>query len=108
MNINMTTAQRYALGRLCWGLEHFSGFFTGQRVRKSTVMTLVRSGLAEDAGLLVVCDGDGFAKEPERERFAFRPTEMGIHVALLLGEIDVSTAAALVSKLQDARKQRST
>jgi len=51
--------------------------FTGRAARKSDAVRLVDRGMMEDAGMAVVCDGDGFAKEPERHRQSYRLTEQG-------------------------------
>jgi hypothetical protein len=74
----MTEAQRYALERVAWGTEHFGALVTGRMTRKTTVLRLFRKGLVADAGMVVMCDGDGFTIQPERYRQGWKITRAGL------------------------------
>lgn len=81
----LTRRQKDAIEWLAWGMEHFGSLGTTRRVRRSTMMTLVKQGIAESVGQALMCDGDGFHLEPERYREGFRLTEYGqaVHQALM-------------------------
>lgn len=54
----------------------FTGLFTGRVHRKRDAARLVEEGLLYEKSL-VVCDGDGFTKEPERWRTGYVLTTHG-------------------------------
>ena len=54
----------------------FDGFLTGRTFRRGTAERLVDSGHLT-AIRVVVCDDDGWAKEPERERGGYAITDKG-------------------------------
>lgn len=62
---------------------------TGRTVRKVDAIRLVARGMMQDGGMAVICDGDGFAKEPERYRQSYILTEQGrVFAAALDAEAD--------------------
>jgi len=73
----LTRNQRDAIDALAWGTLHFGSLHTNRVVRRRTVLSLVRRGLAESVGQTMVCDADGFHVEPERYREGFRLTARG-------------------------------
>lgn len=75
--INLTKRQRAALERVAWGTEHFGALVTGRVTPVSVVRSLLHRGLVKDAGMISVCDGDGFLLQPERYRQGWAITEMG-------------------------------
>ena len=52
------------------------GLSTGRQFRKRTAMALKEKGLVESK-VSVMVDGDGFAREPERHRWAYFLTGKG-------------------------------
>ena len=50
---------------------------TGRIVRKSDAERLIARGMLEDAGIAALCDGDGYAHQPERYRQSYALTEQG-------------------------------
>lgn len=54
----------------------FTGLLTGRTLRKRSAARLVEEGLLAEKPL-VVCDGDGFTKEPERWRTGYVLTSQG-------------------------------
>lgn len=50
---------------------------TGRHTPRRDMMKAVKAGLAESAGMCVEVDGDGWTKEPERYREAFKITPLG-------------------------------
>lgn len=81
-------SQRDAVGTIAWGHRHFGSVLTGRQNRRSTVLKLVALGIAESAGQVMVCDGDGFHIEPERWREGFRLTPEGLRIAADAGYYD--------------------
>jgi hypothetical protein len=73
----MTKNQMRALRNVSWGSEHFGAFCTGRETRKRDVLALVAQGLVADAGMVAVCDGDGFLLRPERYRQGWEITDAG-------------------------------
>lgn len=73
----ITPHQQSALERVAWGTEHFGSLVTGRMTRKRTVISLFRRGLVADAGMVAVCDGDGFLLVPERYRQGWKITPAG-------------------------------
>jgi len=85
----LTLAERDALThadsiwrRMGWYLT------TDGSTRKATVLSLVAKGLVRELDeLVVMCDGDGFHKEPERYRVGYELTDAGrMHVARIDAE----------------------
>lgn len=66
--------ERKLLRSIAWGTEHFGALATRATV---TARRLEEKGLAKYKGLGVVCDGDGFALQPERERDCWAITAKG-------------------------------
>lgn len=77
MRTEMTPKTLGTLQTLAWGMQHFGGLISGGSLRRRDVMRLVKLGLARSLGMVTVCDDDGFALEPEREREGFALTEAG-------------------------------
>lgn len=73
----MTKAQRRALETVAWGTEHFGALVTGRQTRLREMVALHAKGLVADAGMGVVCDGDGFILQPERYRQGWKITAKG-------------------------------
>lgn len=73
----MTPKQRDALETVAWGTEHFGALATGGATRLRDVVALFRLGLVTDAGMVALCDGDGFTIQPERYRQGWKITEAG-------------------------------
>ena len=73
----MTDRQRAALKNVAWGTEHFGALVTCRSTRKRDVLALVAQGLVADAGMVAVCDGDGFLLQPERYRQGWKITDAG-------------------------------
>jgi hypothetical protein len=73
----MTEIQLAALREVAWGTEHFGALVTGGPTRKRDVMALAKLGLVADAGMCVMCDGDGFKIQPERYRRGWKITAKG-------------------------------
>lgn len=69
--------QRAALETVAWGTEHFGALVTGSNTRASVVRSLLAKGLVKDAGMVAVCDGDGFLLIPERYRQGWAITNAG-------------------------------
>jgi hypothetical protein len=73
----MTKAQRAALERVAWGTKHFGALVTGRVTRKRDVIALFERGFVADAGMVAVCDGDGFLLQPQCYRQAWKITTKG-------------------------------
>lgn len=73
----MTRMQRLALEHVAWATEHFGALVTGRYARKREVMALAAKGLVADAGMVAVCDADGFLLQPGRYRRGWKITESG-------------------------------
>lgn len=73
----MGPAQKRALqtARRAEGLG-MSGVLPGRRTRRSTLRSLEAAGLMRSE-MMVVCDGDGYALQPERERRGWTLTAAG-------------------------------
>lgn len=69
--------QRAALESVAWGTEHFGALVTGESTRAEVVRSLHAKGLVKDAGMVAVCDGDGYLLQPERYRQGWAITEAG-------------------------------
>lgn len=80
----MTDNQRAALERVAWGTEHFGSLVTGRVTRKRDVLALCKKGLVADAGMVAVCDGDGYLVVPERYRLGWKITAKGKQVLAAL------------------------
>ena len=65
----------------------FCGMTSGRLYRKREAEALVKSGHLSKLSM-VMCDGDGFALEPERERMGYVLTEKGRAVAVALEAAD--------------------
>lgn len=77
MSLSLTRKQRDVLETVAWGTENFGALVTGRNTPVSVVRALVRKGLVKDAGMVAVCDGDGFTIQPERYRQGWAVTEAG-------------------------------
>lgn len=73
--------QKFLLKLLRMERFDFTGMFSSRLFRKKHAEALVDSGLATKQAL-VVCDGDGFTKEPERWRMGYVLTELGRSLAI--------------------------
>lgn len=73
----LTPSVASLLDQFEWGEEHFGSLLTGRTVRRDQVRRAVAAGVVESAGMVVVCDDDGFAREPERWREGFKLTDAG-------------------------------
>lgn len=73
----MTKRQRAALESVALGTEHFGALVTGHVTRKSDVLRLYAIGYVADAGMVAICDGDGFVLQPERYRQGWKVTDAG-------------------------------
>jgi len=73
----MTRRQRAALERVAWGTEHFGALVTGRVTRRADVLALRALGYVADAGMVAICDGDGFLLQPERYRQGWKITAAG-------------------------------
>lgn len=60
-----------------WAEEHFGSLATNRQCRRRDVMKLVNAGLAISAGLVALCDDDGWTIEPERYGEGFKMTDAG-------------------------------
>lgn len=85
--------QRAALRWMCWALEHYGALATTRRVRRRDVERLVRRGLAQSAGTVVLADRDRWVD-------GWRPTEAGLRVARAIGEITEEKHEHLRQRLQ--------
>lgn len=65
------------LDTIGWAEEMFGSLVTGCNCPRRDVLRAVDAGMAKSAGMVVVCDGDGRTKEPERYREGFVLTEAG-------------------------------
>ena len=92
-------AQSTAFDNVAWGHYHFGSFCTGSTTRRATVLRLVKQGLVESAGMVALCDDDGFTVVPERYREGFRLTEFGIEFG---SSNDVHYAIAIRDRGGDA------
>ena len=52
-------------------------FTTGRTHRRATVQRMIALGLVRSVGEVVMVDGDGYTKQPERYREGFELTEAG-------------------------------
>jgi len=75
--MTITPGQLDALRTIAWGVKHFGALVTGRSVTLRTVRVLVARGLVESAGLVALCDEDGFLLQPERWRRGFRLSVAG-------------------------------
>lgn len=73
----MTKRQFAALRQVAWGTNHFGALVTGRVTRLADVLALHALGFVADAGMVAVCDGDGFLLQPERYRQGWKITEAG-------------------------------
>ena len=78
--LKLTKAESDALDSLAWGMKHFGGLVTNRACPRRAVLSLVNKGLAKSLGQCVVCDDDGFQKDPERWREGFALTDQGQRV----------------------------
>lgn len=76
----MTARQRESLERVAWGTEHFGALVTGRVTRSRDVLALHSLGLVRDAGMVAMCDGDGYLLQPERCRQGWAITDAGLAV----------------------------
>lgn len=76
----LTPRQRAALERVAWGTEHFGALVTGRSTRADVVRRLHAKGLVKDAGMVAVCDGDGFLLSPQRYRQGWSIADAGKEV----------------------------
>jgi hypothetical protein len=83
-------AQMRALETVAWGTEHYGALVTGQSTRRAVVLALLRKGLVADAGMVAVCDGDGYLLQPERWLQGWKITEAGKAV-LAMAESEVTS-----------------
>jgi hypothetical protein len=65
------------LSTLAWVEQHFGALQTNKQCSRRRVMTAVRKGLAESAGMCTPCGDDGFMLDGRSEREGFRLTNYG-------------------------------
>lgn len=65
------------LDTTAWGMEHFGGIITNKALPLAVMRQCVKAGLCKSIGMVLVCDDDGFIKQPERERRGYVLTEKG-------------------------------
>lgn len=75
--MKLTRRQLSALEKVAWGTEHFGALVTGRQTPVSVVRALLKKGLVKDAGMVAVCDGDGFLLQPGRYRQGWAITAAG-------------------------------
>lgn len=75
MSISSSDFRRLSV--VAWCEELFGSLTTSRSLRRRDVMRLVSSGLVESAGLVVLCDADGYTRQPERYVEGFRLTSAG-------------------------------
>lgn len=63
-----------------WGEKHFGGIITNKQLPLAVMRQCVKAGLCKSIGMVTVCDADGFAEQPERERRGYVLTERGREV----------------------------
>ena len=73
----LTDRQHGHLLTVRWGEQHFDGLCAGGDVRTRDLRALERRGFVRCIGFMPVADGDGWTKQPERERRAYVLTEAG-------------------------------
>jgi hypothetical protein len=73
----LTRRQEAALREVAWGTEHFGALVTGGATRHRDVDSLFKKKLVADAGAVLVCDEDGFVRQPERYRQGWKITDAG-------------------------------
>lgn len=82
---HLNRSQEEFLKELLWLKKNdFVGMFSGRRYRKKTAKQLEAKGYLEQK-MLVVADGDGFTKEPERWRIGWVLTNSGQRLCDKLG-----------------------
>ncbi len=96
----LTKARLDALDTVAWGTLHFGAVLTGGAIRKRDVEWLEAHGYAKCKGPVIVCDGDGFAKVPERYRPGWSITEKGEEALLANG------LTFTVGQLRERRRMR--
>lgn len=83
------------LETIAWGMNHFGSLHTNRQFPISTMMRLVRDGLAQSCGMGYQCDGDGGIMWERRQREGFDLTYLGAFRLVELREIrDVATGGA--------------
>ena len=60
-----------------WGMKHFGGIITNRQLPLAVMRQAVKLGLCKSNGMGLVCDGDGFIEQPERERMCYVLTDQG-------------------------------
>jgi hypothetical protein len=75
--MNITKAMRNCLETTAWGMKHFGGITTNRQLPLRVMRQCIAAGLCKENGMGVLCDDDGFAKQPERERMCYVLTEQG-------------------------------
>ena len=58
-------------------MKHFGGIITNKQLPLSVMRQCIKAGLCKSNGMGLVCDDDGFIKQPERERMCYVLTENG-------------------------------
>ena len=69
--------QRDVLETIAWAEKHFGSLTTTRQLPRRDMMRAVKAGLAQSAGIIELCDGDGFLISPSRFREGFVLTEKG-------------------------------
>jgi 23S rRNA C2498 (ribose-2'-O)-methylase RlmM len=75
--MKLTRRQEEVLRRVAWGTENFGALVTGRMTPVAVVRALMKKDLVADAGMVAVCDGDGFLVQPERYRQGWKITGEG-------------------------------
>jgi hypothetical protein len=79
--------ERKALEHADWAERQMGWNICGSRTyRRATLKGLEAKGLLISVGPVTMCDGDGFALEPERFRFGYALTNKGKYVLSRLAE----------------------
>lgn len=69
--------QRDVLDTVAWAEKHFGSLVTNRQCPRRAVMRAVAAGLVRSAGVVELCDDDGFTRTPERQREGFVLTDAG-------------------------------
>jgi len=80
-NDSLSSREMRVLRAVMRAQQHFDGLPTNRVFRRSIADRLLARGLIISAGMAVLCDEDGFAKQPERYAEIYKLTDAG-HAAI--------------------------